>query len=74
MKKQRRKFIKDTALLAGASLIPIHYSFNNDSFNYTKAPFEDLDTLKVCSMNIFKKSHSFTYEKYLLKIENAILH
>ena len=47
MKKQRRKFIKDTALLAGASLIPIHYSFNDDSFNYIKAPFEDLDTLCV---------------------------
>ena len=36
--------------------------------------FEDIDTLKVCSMNIFKKSHSFTYEKYLLNIKNAILH
>ena len=36
--------------------------------------FEDLDSLKVCSMNIFKKSHSFTYEKYLLNIQNAILH
>ena len=47
MTKQRRKFIKDTALLAGASLIPLHYSFNNDSFNYIKAPFEDLDTLCV---------------------------
>ena len=47
MKKQRRKFIKDTALLAGASLIPLHYSFNNESFNYIKAPFEDLDTLCV---------------------------
>ena len=47
MKKQRRKFIKDTALLAGASLIPLHYSFNNNSFNYIKAPFKDLDTLCV---------------------------
>ena len=36
--------------------------------------FEDIDTLKVCSMNIFKKSHNFTYEKYLLNIKNAILH
>ena len=47
MKKQRRRFIKDTALLAGASLIPLHYSFNNESFKYIKAPFEDLDTLCV---------------------------
>ena len=39
-----------------------------------RAVFEDLDTLKVCSMNIFQKSHSFTYEKYLINIENAILH
>ena len=35
--------------------------------------FEDIDTLKFCSMNIFKKSHNFTYEKYLLNIKNAIL-
>ena len=36
--------------------------------------FEDADILKICSMNIFKKSHSFTYEKYLLNIKNAVLH
>ncbi len=36
--------------------------------------FEDLDALKVCSMNIFQKSHSFTYEQYLINIQDAILH
>ena len=48
----------------------------NSKYNYKdfQLIFEDIDTLKVCSMNIFKKSHSFTYEKYLLKIKNAILH
>ena len=38
-----------------------------------RSVFEDLDTLKVCSMNIFQKSHSFTYEKYLINIQDAIL-
>jgi len=47
MKKERRKFIKDTALLAGASLIPFHYSFNTGSYTYVKAPFEDLDTFCI---------------------------
>ena len=47
MKKERRKFIKDTALLAGASLIPLHYSFSRGSSTYIKAPFEDLDTFCV---------------------------
>tara|TARA_B110000305_G_scaffold30468_1_gene28979 strand:+ start:600 stop:2240 length:1641 start_codon:yes stop_codon:yes gene_type:complete len=47
MKKERRKFIKDAALIAGASLIPLHYSFNKDSSNYVNAPFEDLDTFCV---------------------------
>ena len=48
----------------------------NSKYNYEdfQLVFEDIDTLKVCSINIFKKSHSFTYEKYLLKIKNAILH
>ena len=48
----------------------------NSKYNYKdfQLIFEDIDTLKVCSMNIFKKSHSFTYEKYLLNIKNAILH
>ena len=48
----------------------------NSKYNYKdfQLVFEDIDTLKVCSMNIFKKSHSFTYEKYLLNIKNAILH
>ena len=45
-------------------------NYNHKDFQLV---FEDLDTLKVCSMNIFKKSHSFTYEKYLQNIENAIL-
>ena len=36
--------------------------------------FEDRIKLKACSINIFKKSHSFTYEQYLKNIENAILH
>ena len=48
----------------------------NSKYNYKdfQSVFEDVDTLKVCSLNIFKKSHSFTYEKYLLNIKNAILH
>ena len=36
--------------------------------------FDDKYNLKACSMNIFRKSHSFTYEQYLEKISNAILH
>ncbi len=36
--------------------------------------FEDIEALKFCSMNIFKKSQSFTYENYLRNIENAVLH
>ena len=49
---------------------------HNSKYHYKdfQLVFEDIDTLKVCSINIFKKSHSFTYEKYLLKIKNAILH
>ena len=49
---------------------------HNSNYNHKdfQLIFEDLHTLKVCSMNIFKKSHSFTYEKYLRKIENAVLH
>jgi len=48
----------------------------NSKYNYKdfQLVFEDTDNLKVCSMNIFKKSHSFTYDKYLLNIKNAILH
>ena len=48
----------------------------NSKYHYKdfQLVFDDMDTLKVCSINIFKKSHSFTYEKYLLKIKNAILH
>ena len=48
----------------------------NSKYHYKdfQLVFEDIDTLKVCSINIFKKSHSFTYEKYLLNIKNAILH
>ena len=44
------------------------------SQNDFQSVFEDLDTLKVCSMNIFQKSHSFTYEQYLINIQDAILH
>ena len=39
-----------------------------------RSVFEDTDSLKVCSMNIFQKSHSFTYEKYIINIQDAILH
>ena len=39
-----------------------------------RSVFNDLDTLKLCSMNIFLKSHNFTYEKYLTNVQNAILH
>ena len=53
------------------------FIMDSHNANYNHKDFqlvlEDLDTLKVCSMNIFKKSHSFTYEKYLQNIENAIL-
>ena len=45
--------------------------YNHNDF---KLIFENPNTLKICSMNIFKKSYSFTYEKYLQNIENAILH
>ena len=45
--------------------------YNQNDF---RSVFEDLDTLKVCSMNIFRKSQSFTYEKYLINIKNAVLH
>ena len=46
------------------------------NYNYKdfKLLFEDLDSLKACSMNIFKKSQSYSYEEYLQNIENAILH
>ena len=47
----------------------------NSKYNYKdfKLVFEDLDSLKTCSMNIFKRSHSYSYEEYLQNIENAIL-
>ena len=45
--------------------------YNHDDF---KMIFENPNVLKICSMNIFKKSKSYTYEKYLRNIENAILH
>ncbi|MBI86884.1 MAG: hypothetical protein CMG63_02260 [Candidatus Marinimicrobia bacterium] len=48
-----------------------HGAYNFSDF---QSLFEDLEALKVCSMNIFEKTHSFTYEKYLKKIENAILY
>lgn len=48
----------------------------NSNYNYKdfQLVFENPGSLKVCSKNIFKKSHSYTYEKYLQDIENAILH
>ena len=36
--------------------------------------FEDESKLKECSINVFKESHWFTYEQYLKKVQNAILH
>ena len=47
----------------------------DSNYNYKdfKSVFEDLDSLKVCSMNIFKKSHGYSYEEYLQNIKNAIL-
>ena len=47
----------------------------DSNYNYKdfKLVFEDLDSLKACSMNIFKKSQSYSYEEYLQNIENAIL-
>lgn len=47
----------------------------NSNYNHKdfQLVFQDIDSLKICSMNIFKKSHSFTYEKYLQNIKNAIL-
>ena len=49
---------------------------NNSSYDYEEFQkiFDNQYNLKACSMNIFKKSHSFTYEQYLEKISNAILH
>ena len=46
------------------------------NYNYKdfKLVLEDLQSLKACSMNIFKKSQSYSYEEYLQNIENAILH
>ena len=48
----------------------------NGKYNYNdfQKIFNSKSNLKKCSNNIFKKSHSFTYEKYLKNIENAILH
>ena len=49
---------------------------HNSHYDYKdfQLVLEDLDSLKVCSTNIFKKAHSFTYEKYLINIKNAILY
>ena len=43
---KRRKFLKDAALLSGASFLPINISYNNKR-NYQKAPFKKLDTLST---------------------------
>jgi len=45
--------------------------YNVDEFKFI---FKNPNALKICSTNIFKKSHSFTYERYLQNIENAILY
>ena len=45
--------------------------YNVDEFKFI---FKNPKALKICSTNIFKKSHSFTYERYLENIENAILY
>ena len=39
----------------------------NSSYDYKdfQKIFEDKSKLKACSMNIFKKSHIFTYEQYM---------
>ena len=54
------------------------YIMNSYNSQYSqkdfRSVFEDHDTLKACSMNIFKKSHRFTYEKYLINVQNAILY
>ena len=45
--------------------------YNVDEFKFI---FKNPNALKICSTNIFKKSHSYTYERYLQNIENAILY
>ena len=40
-------------------------SYDSDyDYKDFKLVFEDLDSLKACSMNIFKKSQSYSYEEY----------
>ena len=48
----------------------------NEKYDYKdfQKIFNNKSNLKKCSNNIFKKSHSFTYEKYLKNIEDAILY
>ena len=48
----------------------------NDSYDTSefKLILEDSKKLKSCSINIFKNSHSFTYESYLKSIENVIFY
>ena len=48
----------------------------NEKYDYKdfQKIFNNKSNLKKCSNNIFKESHSFTYEKYLLNVKNAILH
>ena len=45
-----------------------------DNYHDFQLIFENSNSLKACSMNIFKKSHRFTYEQYLQNIKNAILY
>ena len=55
----------------GFIMKPIKNQYNYDQL---KIIFKNSKILKTCSMNIFKKSHSFTYEQYLQNIKNAFLH
>ena len=41
--------------------------------NEFKTIMHDPSTLKKCSLNAYKTSHDFTYEKYLKNIKDAIL-
>ena len=65
--------VKETIIHGSEGFIMDSYK-NIYNYNDFKLIFENPNTLKICSMNIFKKSYSFTYEQYLQNIENAILH
>ena len=52
----------------------MHQYKNHYNYHDFQLIFENSNSLKACSMNIFKKSHRFTYEQYLQNIKNAILY